>query len=173
MRLHTNTAQDTEDFGRRLACARPGDPALTVLYLSGELGAGKTTFARGFVRALGVAETVRSPTYALLELYTAGALTALHLDLYRLREASELESLGLREWARGGYLWLIEWPERGAGGLPAADLALAFAVGARGHDIEVGARSRAGRAWLARLTGQPGGVEAGTDAAVENSPPGS
>ncbi len=98
MRTHARTAQDTEDLGRRLATARPAaDAALAVLYLSGELGAGKTTFARGFARALGVQEAVPSPTYTLLELYPAGALTVVHVDLYRVRAPSELESLGLRE----------------------------------------------------------------------------
>src|SRR5207248_11223859 len=113
MRNRTATSQDTEDLGGRLARARPAaGESLAVLYLSGELGAGKTTFARGFLRALGVTEEVRSPTYTLIELYPAGALTAVHVDLYRVRDAAELEALGLREWARGGHLWLIEWPER-------------------------------------------------------------
>src|SRR5213076_3575969 len=104
MRTHARTAQDTEDFGGRLATSRPPkDTALAVLYLSGELGAGKTTFARGFLRALGVTEEVRSPTYTLIELYCTGALTAVHVDLYRVRDAAELEALGLREWARGGH----------------------------------------------------------------------
>ncbi|HEY0766336.1 MAG TPA: tRNA (adenosine(37)-N6)-threonylcarbamoyltransferase complex ATPase subunit type 1 TsaE, partial [Steroidobacteraceae bacterium] len=89
MRVHANTAEDTEQLGRRLASARPAkDAGLAVLYLTGELGAGKTTFARGFLRALGVAEAVNSPTYTLLELYPAGALTVVHVDLYRVRAAS-------------------------------------------------------------------------------------
>src|SRR6266446_8052077 len=96
MRTHARTAQDTEDFGGRLAGSRPAaDAALAVLYLTGELGAGKTTFARGFVRALGVQEAVPSPTYTLLELYPAGALTVVHVDLYRVRSeehTSELQS---------------------------------------------------------------------------------
>ena len=114
MRTHARTAEDTEDLGRRLARARPAaDAALAVLYLTGELGAGKTTFARGFLRALGVADAVPSPTYTLLELYPVGALTVVHVDLYRVRDAGELESLGLRDWARSGHVWLVEWPERG------------------------------------------------------------
>src|ERR1700730_3690249 len=159
MRTHARPAQDTEDLGRRLATARPAaDAALAVLYLSGELGAGKTTFARGFLRALGVADAVPSPTYTLLELYPVGVLTVVHVDLYRVRDAGELESLGLRDWARSGHVWLVEWPERGGTRLPRADLNLAFAAGAAGHAIEVGARSTLGESWLARLSAQrPGG----------------
>lgn len=153
MRTHARTAEDTEDLGRRLARARPAADALAVLYLRGELGAGKTTFARGFLRALGMADAVPSPTYTLLELYPAGALTVVHVDLFRVRDAAELESLGLREWARPGHVWLIEWPERGGTRLPPADLTLAFAAGAAGHDIEMGARSALGEGWLARLSG--------------------
>ena len=154
MRTATNTAQETEGFGWRLARARPAeDNALIVLYLTGELGAGKTTFARGFLRALGVSGPVRSPTYTLMELYPAGALTLLHVDLYRLRDPAELEALGLREWARAGHVWLIEWPEKGGGHLPPADLTLSFAVAASAHDIEVTPHSALGRHWLVQLTG--------------------
>jgi len=155
MRTHTNTAQDTEDFGWQLACASPaGERTFAVLYLTGELGAGKTTFARGFLRALGVAEPVRSPTYTFLELYPAGSLTLVHLDLYRLRDPAELESLGLREWARAGCVWLVEWPERASGRLPPPDLTLEFSVGDAGHDIEARGHSELGWAWLTRLTGE-------------------
>lgn len=155
MRTHTNRAQDTEDFGWQLACARPeGDRALAVVHLTGELGAGKTTFARGFARALGVAGPVRSPTYTLLELYDAGAaLTVVHLDLYRLQSPSELDSLGLADWASDGHVWLIEWPERAPQRLPAPDLTVAFTAGRAGHDIEVTPGSAPGRSWLVQLTG--------------------
>jgi tRNA threonylcarbamoyladenosine biosynthesis protein TsaE len=154
VRTHSHTAQDTEDLGSRLARARPPGNELGVLYLEGELGAGKTTFARGFLRALGVTQPVRSPTFTLMELYAAGALTLLHVDLYRLNGAAELDTLGLREWARPGFLWLIEWPEKGAGRLPPADLALSFSVGAAAHDITVMAKSALGRAWLVQVTGE-------------------
>jgi tRNA threonylcarbamoyladenosine biosynthesis protein TsaE len=154
VRTHTHTAQATEDFAAQLAKARPGaSQELAVLYLTGELGAGKTTFARGFLRALGVTQPVRSPTFTLMELYPAGALTLLHLDLYRLEEPSELEALGLREWARPYFLWLIEWPEKGAQRLPPADLTLSFSVGADGHDITVTAKSALGSAWLVQFHG--------------------
>jgi tRNA threonylcarbamoyladenosine biosynthesis protein TsaE len=153
---HTHTAQDTEDFGWQLACACPADErALVVVYLEGELGAGKTTFARGFLRAFGVTQPVRSPTYTLLEPYETPRGTLLHIDLYRLHDPSELEPLGLRDFAREGYVWLIEWPDRAGGQLPPADLALSFAVGDSGHDIEVTPRSVLGDAWLLALTGAP------------------
>ena len=151
---HTNTAQDTEDLGWQLACARPAaERALAVLYLQGDLGAGKTTFARGFLRGFGITGPVRSPTYTIIEPYSPAELTILHVDLYRLRSAEELEMLGLREWAREGCVWLIEWPERGAGHLPLPDITLSFAIAEAGHDVEVKALSARGRAWLQQLTG--------------------
>src|SRR3981081_4528166 len=141
LRTGARPGEDTEDLGRRLANARPAaDAALAVLYLSGELGAGKTTFARGFLRALGVGDAVPSPTYTLLERCPGGALTVVHVDLFRVRDAVELESLGLREWARTGHVWLVEWPERGATRLPPADLTLAFAAGAAGPGPEMACR---------------------------------
>src|SRR4051812_1370500 len=92
-----------------------------VIYLEGPLGAGKTTFARALLRALGVGERVKSPTYTLIETYTLPELVAHHLDLYRIAAPDELEWLGLRDLAVGPQLWLIEWPEHGAGGTPPAD----------------------------------------------------
>ena len=154
MRTRTQTAEETEELGARLARARPASgTALAVLYLRGELGSGKTTFARGFARAAGVSGPVRSPTYTLLEPYPAAGGTLVHLDLYRLRSPAELDSLGLREWAAPGHLWLVEWPEHGVGRLPAADLVVAFTAGAAGHDIEVTGSSALGAAWLVELEG--------------------
>ena len=122
-----------------------------MLHLSGDLGAGKTTLVRGFARACGIAAPVRSPTYTLLNVHEAGALTLVHLDLYRLREPGELEHLGLREWARPGCLWLIEWPERGRGLLPPADLTVCLVAGSDAHQAEVSPGSASGSSWLARL----------------------
>ena len=123
-----------------------------MVYLTGDLGAGKTTLTRGLLRSLGVTGAVRSPTYTLVEIYELGPLTALHLDLYRLSDPEELGNLGLREWARGGHLWLIEWPERGAGRLPGADLVLTLTAGDSGHDIDVIATSEIGARWVERLS---------------------
>ena len=152
MVVHTTTAEETEGFGAQLASARPaGDDTLCVVYLTGDLGAGKTTLTRGLLRSLGVTGAVRSPTYTLVEIYELGALTALHLDLYRLTDPEELENLGLREWATGGHLWLIEWPQRGSGHLPAPDLRVSLTVQPGAHHIEVIPASPLGTQWLGRL----------------------
>jgi tRNA threonylcarbamoyladenosine biosynthesis protein TsaE len=146
------SAAETARLGARLAAALGvTDAAPTVLYLRGDLGAGKTTFARGFLRQLGVDTPVRSPTYTLLELYPVATLTALHLDLYRLRSPAELEELGLRDWAQPKHLWLIEWPEKGEGRLPRADLNAGFSIGTDGHEVRLRGMSPLGDSWLARL----------------------
>ena len=151
--LATQTAEDTEELGEQLAGARlPDEHRLAVVYLAGDLGAGKTTFARGVLRGLGEADAVRSPTYTLLDLHELEGLTVLHVDLYRLRDESELESLGLRDWARPGCLWLIEWPERAASRLPPPDLTVTFTVGTSSHEIEIRPGSPMGEKWLQNLT---------------------
>jgi len=148
--MHTlaRSAADTEAVGASLARALPEPAPLSVLALTGELGAGKTTVVRGLLRALGFSAPVRSPTYTLVELYPLKALTVLHADLYRLRDPAELDLLGLREWAQPGFLWCIEWPERGGDRLPPADVTLSLAVVGRAHEIRATAGSPAGRAWL-------------------------
>lgn len=153
LRTLARSAADTEAFGARLARARPAADALAVIYLTGDLGAGKTTLVRGLLRAAGVEAPVRSPTYTLVEPYALAGQTALHVDLYRLRAATELEPLGLRDWAAPGYLWLIEWPERAAGALPPPDLELRLTVKEGGHAIEAHAASPVGERWLAASTG--------------------
>ncbi len=152
MRQIARSEQDTEAWGARLARTRPpgGQPA--VLFLTGELGAGKTTLVRGFLRAQGVSAAVRSPTYTLVELYRLPGLTVLHADLYRLQDPGELEALGLREWAQAGYLWLIEWPERGRGHLPLPDLTVSLGVLSDAHTIDLQAHSAFGEHWLRELT---------------------
>lgn len=122
-----------------------------MVYLRGDLGAGKTTLAQGFLRACGVTAAVRSPTYALTHLYALERQTIVHVDLYRLRTCEELEHLGLVEWALPGFVWLIEWPQRGGAGLPPADVLIDLSVAAHSHEAHVAAGTAAGRAWLARL----------------------
>jgi tRNA threonylcarbamoyladenosine biosynthesis protein TsaE len=150
MHCLTTTAEETEAFGAHLAAARPAGNALTLIYLNGDLGAGKTTFARGFLHGCGVSGPVKSPTYTLVEVYETPAVSVIHLDLYRLLDPEELEPLGLREYARPGYIWLVEWPDRGSGRLPFPDLSVTLSGGPGGHEINVAAPSALGELWLSR-----------------------
>jgi len=97
-----------------------------VIYLRGELGAGKTAFARALIQSLGYTGRVKSPTYGILENYSAGGMNILHLDLYRINHPSELEQLAIRDLFDEKGLLLVEWPEKGGNCLPPADLQLQF-----------------------------------------------
>jgi len=138
----TRSGEETEALAARLlgmsspspADASAGSPR--IIELRGELGSGKSTFARGVLRALGVSGPIKSPSYTLLETYELPQMTAIHLDLYRLNDPDELEHLGLSDYFRPGFLWLIEWPERGAGRLPPADVRFDFSIADGGHRIE-------------------------------------
>ena len=140
-------AEATVALGARLARQLP---ERAVVHLHGDLGAGKSTLARALLRALGVTGTIRSPTYTLVEQYPlAAGGTALHLDLYRIGDPGELEFLGLDP--AETRLWLVEWPERGQGGLPAADLDVVLAVEGDGRRCELQAQTETGQAWLDAL----------------------
>lgn len=97
-----------------------------VVYLEGDLGAGKTTFTRAFIRELGHTGSVKSPTYGLLEDYPLGRMHVVHLDLYRIEQSGELEFLGLDDLRDEASVFMIEWPDRGEGRLPEADLVVRF-----------------------------------------------
>ena len=117
-----------------------------VLFLRGDLGAGKTTFARAYIHALGFAGYVKSPSYGLLETYRAGGQTVLHLDLYRIEDPEELEYLALRDLFDASAVLLVEWPDRGGDRLPAADLVLDFDESDEVRFIQFTAVSERGRA---------------------------
>ena len=141
MRLSLKDAAATEAVGAALARALDGGDH--VIFLHGELGAGKTTLVRGLLRALGHAGRVPSPTYTLVEPYEVGPLSLKHLDLYRIADPGELEYLGVRELS--GTV-LIEWPERGGRHLPEPDLECRLAQDGKGRSLEVVGRTQAGRA---------------------------
>ncbi len=113
-----NSEPEMEALGARLAAQYPSG----MVYLQGELGAGKTTLVRGWLRALGHKGTVKSPTYSLIEPYELAGRRIYHFDLYRLSDPHELENIGARDYFRPDSLCLIEWPERGGPLLPSADL---------------------------------------------------
>ncbi|WP_394004616.1 tRNA (adenosine(37)-N6)-threonylcarbamoyltransferase complex ATPase subunit type 1 TsaE [Luteimonas sp. WGS1318] len=140
----------TVAFAKALAATAPTS---AVVHLAGDLGAGKSTLARGWLRALGVTGTVRSPTYTLVERYPVPGGEALHLDLYRIGDVGELEFLGLDDVAAA--LWLIEWPDRGASALPPADLRIVLAQAGSGRRLVIEPASAAGQTWLDRIAARP------------------
>ena len=146
MHLFLPDTDATEALGQALARTRP---AVAVVHLRGDLGAGKSTVARALLRALGVAGAIRSPTYTLVERYTVEGGEAWHLDLYRIGDAGELEFLGLDEGA--AVLWLVEWPERGGAALPRADLQVDLSVEGNGRAARLVAASPQGQQWLGRV----------------------
>jgi tRNA threonylcarbamoyladenosine biosynthesis protein TsaE len=140
--------EDTLALGAALApCLEPG----LVVYLSGELGAGKTTLARGLLRGLGYTGPVKSPSYTLVELYKLSRLYLYHFDFYRFNNPAELGEAGLREHFTPAAVCLVEWPEKAAGALPAADIRINLQVADSGRHAEICADTEIGRVCLERL----------------------
>jgi tRNA threonylcarbamoyladenosine biosynthesis protein TsaE len=121
-----------------------------VIYLHGDLGAGKTTLVRGILTALGYTGRVKSPTYTLLEPYTIKNLELRHFDLYRMNSPEEWESAGFDDELNGENILLIEWPEQASGYLPGADIEVRFNILADGREVKMNAKSLAGKRCLAR-----------------------
>lgn len=142
----------TDACGRRIAlavlAARP--PSLMV-FLEGDLGAGKTTFARGFLAGLGHQGRVPSPTYTLVEPYVLCGYRVYHIDLYRIRDPAELDDLGLSELLSEGALALIEWPDHGTGHVPPADVRLRLDLAPAGRALTAHGLSARGCELLDRV----------------------
>lgn len=126
-------------------------PSHCVIFLYGQLGAGKTTFTRGFLRGLGYQGLVKSPTYTLVESYPLNNGTIHHFDFYRLRDPHELEYMGIQDYFTENTICLIEWPDYGAGLLPSADLSCYIEHRASGREIKLVPGSAQGNHILHRL----------------------
>lgn len=152
MTLDIQDAGAMEALGAALARITP--PGI-LIQLEGDLGAGKTTLVRGFLRGLGYRGSVRSPTYTLVEPYEfpvePDGCTVYHLDLYRLGDAEELEWIGIRDLLDARSIALVEWPERGRGVLPAADLGIAIDYLDSGRRVRLTGHTAAGQQVVRQL----------------------
>jgi tRNA threonylcarbamoyladenosine biosynthesis protein TsaE len=132
-------------FGARLGQnLQPG----TLVFLCGDLGAGKTTLVRGMLRGRGYQGAVKSPTYTLVEEYPLRDLLLYHFDLYRLGAPEELEYMGIRDYLGPQSVALVEWPDKGAGILPQADLVIEIAYQPPGRQLSLRANSALGEALI-------------------------
>lgn len=141
--------QATIAAGRRLGQPLGGG---AVVWLEGDLGAGKTTLSRGILQGCGHRGHVKSPTYTLVEPYELPDLNVFHFDLYRLHDPEELEFMGFRDYLQPSALLLIEWPERGDDWIPQPDLQLTLTTKGQGRELRLRACSARGESLLAAIT---------------------
>lgn len=132
MKKYLATEQDTEQFGAELWRLLPSK---ALVFLHGDLGAGKTTLVRGFLRAGGFSGAIKSPTYTLVEEYRIGDQKVFHFDLYRLADPEELEWIGINDYFDQNSLCFIEWPAKGAGFLPVPDYEISLVTQGSGRQI--------------------------------------
>ncbi len=149
MTWYLDAALATEILGKQLAHCSDSN---IVIYLHGDLGSGKTTLTRGFLRGLGYLGNVKSPTYTLVEPYFLEPYTVYHFDLYRLIDPEELEYLGIRDYLEPHVICLIEWAERGQGYMPPADLECFLNYQKEGRTVDIVAKTARGQALISQLS---------------------
>jgi tRNA threonylcarbamoyladenosine biosynthesis protein TsaE len=134
MQKFLENTEATEQFGGELFYALPSK---CLVFLHGELGAGKTTLVRGYLRAAGHTGTVKSPTYNLVEEYTINEKKIYHFDLFRLNDPEELEWIGINDYLNQDCVFFIEWPDQGKGFLPEPDRVITLSRQGDGREISV------------------------------------
>ncbi|MDH4216072.1 MAG: tRNA (adenosine(37)-N6)-threonylcarbamoyltransferase complex ATPase subunit type 1 TsaE [Gallionella sp.] len=138
----------TVALAQRLAAQlKPG----MVIYLHGDLGAGKTTLVRGVLNALGYSGRVKSPTYTLVEPYHAAGFDLRHFDLYRLHDEDEWEAAGFRDEFDGNNIFFIEWPKNALSFIPQADVEISFEILMQERKVQIHANTEMGRQCLKQL----------------------
>jgi tRNA threonylcarbamoyladenosine biosynthesis protein TsaE len=148
MKCSLKDEAETVAFGAKIATAIQGGE---IIYLSGELGVGKTTFVRGFLNALGHSGNVKSPTYTLVEPYLIDDRNIYHFDLYRINDPEELEAMGIRDYCDGESICLYEWPEQGQNVLPEADIILSLSHVETGREVKIQSKSDKGEHILSQI----------------------
>ncbi len=146
--LHLKDEKETLSLGKKIA--RILHPGL-VIYLQGDLGAGKTALVRSMLKAMGHKDKVKSPTYTLVELYTISRLNLYHFDLYRFDSPEEWNDSGFREYFNPESICFVEWPEKGGRLLPEPDIRISLGIEGEGRHVDIDAISEAGRQCLKRF----------------------
>ncbi len=148
LKLSLPREESTLAFGAKLAqhCSPP-----LLIFLHGNLGAGKTTFVRGFLQGLGHSGKVKSPSYNLVEIYELPKKIIYHFDFYRIQVPQELDFIGIQDYWQETSIFLVEWPEKGTHLLPPADLDCYFELAGKGRKLQVEAKSRRGKIALVNL----------------------
>jgi tRNA threonylcarbamoyladenosine biosynthesis protein TsaE len=148
MFINLKDESETVALGAKIARLLQGGE---IIYLSGELGAGKTTFVRGLLNELGHSGNVKSPTYTLVEPYSINDINIYHFDLYRINDPEELEAMGVRDYCDGVSICLFEWPEQGENVLPAADLIFSLSHSESGRELILESKSQKGEAIICQF----------------------